>query len=314
MKAILAAHHSLCFPTPPAAAKAPALLLHPNPDEIPSPNPPDSSSDGPESPDPLLSDPLPLPDPALYSPTKRARVMNILLEKTSANHLAGSLDSGSDGSIPNPVYERLHPDLYPDWFVIRKVPPLTTSAVQKTFNTTVLTELGRAKAFSGALVSALEASNAQLVLAHLEIQRLRTLLNEVKAEGRRSNKWGKLMSSGMARLLTSEEFRAAITKDEEVAAAEVARKAATAKSRGLSKAKREWRARDVAARKLLKLEIEKRWLKAQDAAKAAGGRKPLKPRAPVRPKTPDDAFFEVDIEDQESIHISDVSGDEDDED
>ncbi|KAG9021769.1 hypothetical protein FRB95_001498 [Tulasnella sp. JGI-2019a] len=47
--------------------------------------------------------------------------------------------------------------------------PLLGSSTQKAFANHLLAELGWAKAFSGVLESALQASNAQLVLAHLEI-------------------------------------------------------------------------------------------------------------------------------------------------
>lgn len=136
-------------------------------------------------------------------------------------------------------------------------------------------------------------------------------LEETKAKAQRGNKHGKLMSSKSARLLTSEEFHAAIAKDEELVEAQ---KVMNAKNRALAAAKHEWKANDIARRKELKVENERKWVLACAAAVRAGVKKPKKPKAPLIPEMPDDEFFEIDIGEQGHIPISDVSGNEDDED
>ncbi|KIO16684.1 hypothetical protein M407DRAFT_33669 [Tulasnella calospora MUT 4182] len=104
------------------------------------------------------------------------------------------------------------------------------------------------------------------------------------------------MSSGLARLLTSPEFRDAIREDEEVAKAKVVAKANQGEKAVIAKAKKAWRAKDECK-----------------AAKWAGERKLKMLKAPTRPPTPDDAFFAAEINGQELIIMDDVSGDEEDE-
>ncbi|KAG8926768.1 hypothetical protein FRC01_008401 [Tulasnella sp. 417] len=136
------------------------------------------------------NNPFNVHDPSQYTPSKRAKTMNFLLEKTSASFLAkpkGELTGGE--TIPKPVFERPSQDLLPNWNVLRHFP--TPPAL------TLLKELGNAKAFSDVLESCLETANAQLILAHLEIARLRTSLQEATAKAKNKNSRGKLMSSGL---------------------------------------------------------------------------------------------------------------------
>lgn len=306
VKAVLAAHHTIHTASQPAITSCTASVITHS-------SHPDTSSS------------LPLPpaapsaefDPALYSPSKRALRMDFLLGQTSANYLVAMPGTGVGdvvGAIPDAVYERPEADLYPDWSILRAQMPLLGSSTQKAFANRLLTEIGRAKVFSGVLESALQASNAQLVLAHLEITRLRLSLHETKALGRTKNSRAKLMSSGAARLLTSEAFRAAIERDEEVMQAKVVQREVTAKSRTLSKARKEWRAKDVADRKAVKAADIARWEEAVVVAKRSGQKGPSKPKPPVRPKTPDDGFFLGQVDECEYISVGDISGDEDEED
>lgn len=245
-------------------------------------------------------------DPNQYTPSKRAKTMNFLLEKTSASFLTQPKgEPTGNKTIPKPVFERPGDDLLPNWRVLQRIP--TPSAL------VLLRELGKAKAFSDVLESCLETANAQLILAHLEIARLRTSLQEATAKAKNKNSWGKLMSSGSARLLTSPEFRDAIRQDEEVVRAKVVAKATRGKKAAITRAKKAWRARDVAERKQRRTAQLKDYEKRCQAATRAGKRTPKKPKAPTRPPTPDDAFFGAEIEGQELINIEDVSGDEEEE-
>lgn len=65
----------------------------------------------------------------------------------------------------------------------------------------------------------LEASHAQLVLAHLEIARLGTALRETEEHGKKKNTRAKLMSLKGARLLTGDEYHEAIDVDNAAKAA-----------------------------------------------------------------------------------------------
>lgn len=60
-------------------------------------------------------------DPALYTPTKRAKTMNFLLSKTSASYLVGkSATTTSNAAIPRPVFESPGSELAPDWSVLKR--------------------------------------------------------------------------------------------------------------------------------------------------------------------------------------------------
>ncbi len=348
VKAVLAAHHTLMHP-------APRPLIPPDgePEEgngndgdgdgssgdgeggssnatAPSPtiirpslnlglaNPP------PEPPLAVPRAPINVFDPALYTPSKRARAMNFLLERTSANHLTrpaialipGAALPGSftSAGIPEPIFERPSTDLRPDWSVLESTLVSEVSSVKgREAVMKLLTEMGRSKAFAGVLESCLAASSAQLVLAHMELARLRGAVKELAGHGKKKNSRAKLMSSKGARMLTSEEFREAIRKDEEAALDKVQAKAVRAKGRDLSKAKKIWRTADIATRKALRAQQDARWRAACEEAVIAKVRKPVKPKPPVRPKTPEDAFFGGDDSGFEDIDIGNVTDDEDDE-
>lgn len=245
-------------------------------------------------------------DPSLYTPSKRAKTMNFLLEKTSASFLVekrGQLTS--DKTIPKPVFERPENTLAPDWSVLQVIPTPSPTILQA--------QLGKAKAFTDVLESCLETANAQLILAHLEIERLRIALQETSAKAKTKNSRGKLMSSGTARLLTSVEFRDALRADEEVAQAKVDAKALKGRKAAITKAKKAWRARDVADRKKRRAEQVEEHKRACKTAERAGRRKPKMPKALTRPSTPEDAFFEAELDAQELIELSDGLDDEEEE-
>lgn len=309
VKAVLAAHHTLIFPPMPSLPiDASSSSDFDNVDGNAAAAAATASN---------ATTPIPLVPhhPSLYTPSKRARAMNILLAETSASHLISLTTAltSDDATIPAAVFEKPGDELVPDWSLLRSGRGAMGDDDQQEFILNLLTNLGRAKAYSAVLGSCLETSNAQLVLAHLEIARMRTSLHETKAQGRKKNSRAKLMSSGAARLLTSDQFRDAVRKDEEAAQEKVARKIATGKARSLTKAKKEWRAADVAQRKAAKANQDVKWMSACLAASKAGMRKPVKPKPPIRPKTPSDEFFLAADEELEEIDIAGFSGDDDDE-
>ncbi|KIO19767.1 hypothetical protein M407DRAFT_30595 [Tulasnella calospora MUT 4182] len=147
--------------------------------------------------------------------------------------------------------------------------------------------------FSDVLESCLETSNAQLVLAHLEIARLRTSLLELKKMSKGKNN--------------------AVRKDEETAKEKLTAKELQARKATISKAKKEWRAQDVAERKKIRAKQVSEHQKACKAAQRAGRRKPAAPKAPPRPATPTDSFFEAILDGEDGNEEAEESGDEEEE-
>lgn len=179
----------------------------------------------------------------------------------------------SKTTIPKPVFEQPDTNLTPDWSVLLQLPTPSKSIL--------LRELGRAKAFSNVLESCLETSNAQLILAHLKIAKLQTALQEVKLKSKRKNSRAKLMSSGMARLLTSNEFREAVRKDEAVVQEKLTAQEIRAQKTAIKKAKTQWRARDIADRKRQRAEQLADHQRRCRVAEMAGERKLKVPKAPT---------------------------------
>ncbi|KAG9025499.1 hypothetical protein FS837_004915 [Tulasnella sp. UAMH 9824] len=203
--------------------------------------------------------------------------MNFLLSKTSASYLVKrSTACTSDVAIPGPVFEQPGENLEPDWTILPRASHVDHSQLEL--------QLAKAKAFSNVLESCLETSNAQLVLAHLEITKLWTSLQETKRKAKAKNNRAKLMSSGAARLLTSEEFRGAVRKDDETAKEKLTAKEQRARKAAITRVKKQWRADDVAERK------RHRTKQLSDHQKASM------------------------IDGQEEVEIDGVSGDEDEED
>lgn len=278
VKAILAAHHAETSP-------APAIVI----------SAPDGTSSVSISTATTADTNIPASaDPSLYSPTKRAKVMNFLLEKTSASFLLNKepalTTDPTKNTIPPPIFETPPTDALPEWALLQH--PIPTSADDKhAFAMALLTHLGRSKAYSATLQSCLEASHAQLVLAHLEISRLQSAVTELKTHGKKKNSRAKLMSSSIARLLTSEEFRDALRQGDEEAAAKLAARAVKNQKKRLGAQKKAWRRADIDARKALRDLQVAQWEKDCKRAKRRKEKMPAKPSPPVRPQTPDDAYF-----------------------
>ncbi|KAG8976704.1 hypothetical protein FRB94_010181 [Tulasnella sp. JGI-2019a] len=153
-------------------------------------------------------------------------------------------------------------------------------------------ELGWAKALSNVSTSCTEASNMQLMLAHMEIKKLQTTLHEVKKEGKVKNSQVKLMSSSSTHLLTSDEFWDAVQADKEVAKMKAAKKVVTASTHVLNKEKKEWRVKDITARKAACDKQCAVWVKVCQRAEDKGVSKPKLGLAPKQPKTPLNSFFQ----------------------
>lgn len=168
-----------------------------------------------DAPNPLIT----TPDPNLYTPSKRAKAMNILLEKTSASFLVDLTKQltafmDSNHALPPPVFEAPAAGLSLAWTLLQKPFP-TFAPAQKSYVSSLQASLGRARALTNVLEACLETSNAQLVLAHLEIGRLRTALKETKERGKKKNGRAKLMASAEAHLLTCDEVLEKLRRDEE---------------------------------------------------------------------------------------------------
>ncbi|KAG9042260.1 hypothetical protein FS837_011090 [Tulasnella sp. UAMH 9824] len=235
-------------------------------------------------------------------------MMNFLLEKTSALFLVEKQGQvTSDKTIPKPVFEHPKNTLAPDWSVLQDIPTHSPTILQA--------QLGKAKAFTDVLESCLETTNAHLILAHLEIERLRIALLETSAKAKTKNSRGKLMSSGTAHLSDlwykgkgyKDKGRGldALQADEEVAQAKADAKALKGHKAAITKAKKAWRARDIADRKKCWAEQVEEHQRACKAAAQAGRRMLKKPKVLTRPSTPDNAFFEAELDVQESIELSD---------
>lgn len=114
-------------------------------------------------------------------------------------------------------------------------------------------------------------------------------------------------------MLTSVEFPDAVQKDDETVKEKLTTKELCARNATILKAKKEWRAQDVAERKKIRAKQVSEHQKACKAAQRASQRKPAAPKAPPRPATPADSFFEAILDGEDGDEEVEESGDEEEE-
>ncbi|KAG8918446.1 hypothetical protein FRC02_002367 [Tulasnella sp. 418] len=244
--------------------------------------------------------------------------MNILLEDTSASHLVSK-------NVPFDAYHRLPPPVFeappasmqlPDWSHLQNLRQVKTIVDFEELTSGLIDELRQAKVYCGTLEAIVASGNAQLILTGLENDRLRMALHSEMRKGAKTKDRGRFKAG--VRHLTDADYREKRREEKREAEAEQRRKRAGKKAKRLQRMKKEWRAKDVAERRTRRakqMEEHKRLVARWVEAGALRGGKPSQPKAPERPKTPDDAIFGIKSDDDDSIIIEgDVGSDEDEED
>lgn len=144
-------------------------------------------------------------DPSLFTPSKRATALRATLaESNSGSFLVGDARIASSQTILAPVLEQTSNLEQPDWALLKSQITSQTKEQMKAHIEALTESLRRAKILVAAKDSIIEASQAQLVIQNMHLNKLNETLQA--KEGAKENDRTKLFPKGRGRLLTGDEF------------------------------------------------------------------------------------------------------------
>ncbi|KAJ7935049.1 hypothetical protein B0H13DRAFT_1591243 [Mycena leptocephala] len=248
-------------------------------------------------------------DPALYTPSKRMRMMTSALAGTaSGSFLVSTNPVTSQSSIMGPVLEHVPVLPSPDWGLIQANRPERIehlSAKELRGRVVQLTEsLGRGQQQILVRDSILEASNAQLVIQNIFMRKQSTALHA--KENRKSKKGPKAYIDGKGRHFNSTEYIEALETAEQQKIEEEEAKADRARAKEKKKGARAALATEWERIKAAHLVSVQQWEEKCAELTGMGTRKKDLPRKPKRAKKPE---LPKDNDDDESDGGSDGGSD-----
>ncbi|KAJ7198347.1 hypothetical protein GGX14DRAFT_374328 [Mycena pura] len=240
-------------------------------------------------------------DPALYTPSKRMRMMISALGGTSSgSFLISKAPVTSQSHIAAPVLERPLP--MPNWDLLCESRPedietLSAQSLRERVNK-LTSALARSQQQLLAREGMIEAANAQLVVQNIFVGMQSEALHAKETKKSKKREKVKVLADGKGRHLTDLEFIDSLAREQAEKAADEAAKADRAKAREdmrSAKAELEERWKQMKADHL---QAVARWETQCTTLTAGGARKKDLPKKPKRAKKPQ--LEKVDESDDES--------------
>ncbi|KAJ7229027.1 hypothetical protein GGX14DRAFT_345295, partial [Mycena pura] len=228
---------------------------------------------------------------AVYTPSKRMRIMTSALSHTSSgSFLVDSSKVTSQSVIPVPVLEGPPALAQPDWGHLcdddNSMEGMSMSQL-KEYAKRMKGDLRNAKQQISARDGIIEASHATLVVQNLFVQKQSQALNA--KENKKKTSRAKLSMEGRGRHLTGEEWMRKPTEAVHAREEEAADKKKRAEDREVAKATKARPAVEWEKMKEDHLKLVEDWTTECERQTAAGVKKknlPKKPTQPLKPKAP----------------------------
>ena len=226
-------------------------------------------------------------DPALYTPSKRMRILYTALSSTSSgSFLVSKTPLTSSTPIAAPVLEAIPPLPLPDWSLAYEDPATTpkTYRVLLKENKLLKTHLQRAHTLSCAQDSIIEGSSTTMVVQNMHLCKLNGALYGQEAE--KTSKRTFVINSSKGQVYSDDTIREGLFVQEERKKALAAEKRSKADGRAAKKEAQVKLEEEWKRIKIIHEEATRIWKADCDRLASEGVPKKNWPKGPIRPRKP----------------------------